>query len=232
MATTIPAATQVPQTGPRLHRVLAAGGASFALVVIVQNMLRGASAPMNDAAVTTVLDYYSDHSGLALVLSATFVASGLCLAGFVAEVWRRLGAGGGNVWASIGVIGAVGVMGMFSMVVAMEAALVGAAGRETPDLGTIDALWLAHNAVFAVLGLALATALLGLGRACAAAGLVPTFFRWLAPVGAALLSIGTVAAPVLSDGSAMPAMLPSLLGFPVWLLLLICASVRMVRQTD
>lgn len=219
-------------TSPRLQRGLSAAGIGFAVIVIAQNLLRGSAAPMNDAPVTDVLAHYRDESGLALLLTAMFVVSGLCLAGFVAELVRRLVRRGTDAWTLIGAIGGIGVIGMFSIVVASEAALVGAAGREKPDLATIDALWLTHNAVFAVLGLALATALLGLGLAASAAGIAPPFFRWLAPLGAAGLCCGAAAAPVVADGSVVAGMAPSLAGFVVWLVFLVTTGSRMVRSTD
>jgi hypothetical protein len=230
---TSPAPAQIEtRESTRLHRVLSMGGAAFTAIVIAQNLIRGASAPQNDAPITDVLEHYRDDTGIAVLLTAMFVLGGACLTGFVAELTRRLWRRGSEVWTTVGLIGAIGVIGTFSLVVAAEAALVGAAGRENPDLGTIDALWLTHNAVFSILGLALAMALLGLGRAGAAAGLTPAFFRWLAPVGATALCIGAAGAPVEADGTAMAAMLPALIGFLVWLALLVSTSVRMVRRAD
>ena len=234
MTTTLtsPVPTAADTTSGRgLRRVLSAAGAGFALIVIAQNVLRGAGAPRNDASVGDVLAHYRDDTGMAVVLTTMFVIAGLSLAGFVAELVRRLLRRGTDAWTVIGAIGTVGVMIMFAMVVAMEAALVGAAGREAPDLGTIDALWLTHNAVFAVLGLSLGTALLGLGRAASAAGLAPAFFRWLAPAGAAALCVGAAGAPVVADGSVMAAMAPALAGFVVWLVFLLTTSFRMVRSS-
>jgi hypothetical protein len=231
--TTIHPSTSASRAVPsrRLQRVLASGGAVFTVVVIIQNVLRGMAAPANDAAASEVLAHYRDDTAMALVLTAMFVVSGLCIAGFVAELLRRLVRRGADPWTFVGAIGAVGVIAMFSVVVAAEAALVGAAGRADPSLATVDALWLTHNAVFAVLGLSLGTALLGLARAGVAAGLTPAFFRWLAPVGAGGLCLGAAAAPVLADGSVMAAMAPSLLGFVTWLAFLVSTSRRMVRQS-
>lgn len=216
----------------RLHRILSLGGAAFATIVILQNLIRGSSAPLNDAAVADVFEHYRDATGLTVLLTVMFVVGGVCLTGFVAELTRRLWRRSTDVWTTIGLMGAIGVIGTFSLVVATEGALVGAAGREQPDLGTIDALWLFHNAVFAVLGLALAMALLGLGRAAAAAGLTPGFFRWLAPAGATALCIGAAGAPVLADGSVMVPMALTFVGFMTWLTFLGFTSVRMFRSVD
>ena len=87
--TTSPALDR-PASSSRVRRFMAAGGAAFAGIVITQNVLRGTSAPTNDAAVTDVLAHYRDDTGMALVLTALFVVGGLCLAGFVAELARRL----------------------------------------------------------------------------------------------------------------------------------------------
>jgi hypothetical protein len=213
------------------HRLMAAGGAAFATIVAAQNVIRGAGAPLNDASVTDVLEHYRDATGLTLLLTAMFVVGGFCLAGFVAEIGRRLFRRGAGLWASVGVIGAVGVIVTFSLVVGIESALVGAAGREHPDLGTIDALWLTHNAVFSILDLVLAVALLGLARAAVTTGIAPGLFRWLAPLGAAGLAFAAAATPVIADGSAMAAQGPALAGFVIWLLFLFTTSVRMIRES-
>jgi hypothetical protein len=231
--TTIETAPQAPtQPSFRLPRVMAAGGTLFVLIVVAQNLLRGATAPTNDASPAAVLEHYSNDVGMAVLLSSLFVIGGISLFGFLAAVARRVFAAGFSLWGAVGLLGATLVAALFSTVVALEAALVGAAGRDNPDLGTVDALWLAHNAVFAVLGLGLGGALLGLGRACAEEGLTPGFFRWLAPAGAVLLCLGAMPTPVIADGSVMPARVPTMLGFVVWLGFMVCTSVTMVRQAD
>ena len=67
----------------------------------------------------------------------------------------------------------------------------------------VEALWALHNSVFSLLDLSIAMALLGLSRAGIAAGITPKVFRRLAPVGAAMLVVGTLAGPV-DRASATP----------------------------
>ena len=166
-------------------RLAGLGALGFAAIVVLQNMLRGSTAPANGASGEEVLAYYADHRTTTFVLVATFVLSGAGLATFLGGAMRRLLGGTRPGWAITGCIGAAGVMALFAVVVAAEQGLSVVATGDRPDLGTIEALWVLHNSVFTVLYLSLAIALLGLSRAGVAAGLTPRAFELLAGRGRA-----------------------------------------------
>ncbi len=205
------------------------GALTFAAVVIAQNLVRGASAPGNGASANQVLSHYSGDGVIALVLAATYVVSGVALAVFLGGVTRHLLASSRPGWALTGLVGALGVVMIFTLVVAAEQALTVAAGMDRPDLGAIQALWALHNSIFTVLDLSIAIALLGLSRASVAAGMTPKAFTWLAPVGAALLVIGTVAGPAIAAGHTVVLFGVAGLGFLTWLAFLVVTGVRLVR---
>lgn len=205
------------------------GAITFVVIVILQNVLRGTVAPQNDATAADVVQYYADHRGLEVLLTALFVISGIGLALFLGAVMSRLAGGAHRSWAFTGFAGAIGVIALFSTVVGIESALVAVSRGAEPSLAGADALWALHNGVFSVLELSLAIALLGLGRAGAGEGMTPPAFSWIAPVGGGLLAIGAAASPLLADGSAMPLMGLALVGFLAWLVFLLTTGIRLVH---
>ena len=213
-------------------RLAGIGAIVFAAVVLLQNVIRGTSTPANGATSAEILTHYTDHRAITFVLVATYVISGAGLAVFLGGALRRLITSDRRGWALTGLVGATGVMALFAVVVAGEQALSVAAHRSHPDLGTIDALWVLHNSVFSVLDLSIAVALLGLSRAGVAAGITPRVFTRLAPVGSALLLVGTFAGPSIAAGDAMPLFGLAGLGFLIWLAFLTTTGLRLARSTD
>jgi hypothetical protein len=219
-------------TGDISARAAGWGALTFAVTVIVQNVIRGASAPGNDATGTEVLTHYADHGAIMFALVSTYVVSGIGLAVFLGGAMRRLLATSRRGWALTGVVGATSVMTMFAVVVAAEQALTVAAHTDRPDVGAIEALWALHNSVFTVLDFSIAVALLGLSRAGIADGMTPGSFTRLAPLGAALLLVGTLAGPAIAAGHAMVLFAVTGLGFLLWLAFLVVTGVRLVRSAE
>jgi hypothetical protein len=206
------------------------GAIGFVVVVVLQNIVRGLSAPANDAPTREVLNHYADHRAVTAVLACTFVLGGIALAGFLGGAMRRLTAGDRPGWAYIGAIGAIGIMVIFAVLVGTEEALSVVATGSTPDLASMDALWALHNSVFTVLFASIAIALLGLSRAGVAAGITPPAFERLAPVGFVLLSIAAASGPFIAAGDAMPAFGIGAAGFLIWLAFLVTTGRRLVRS--
>ena len=129
-------------------RTAGLGAIGFVVVVVLQNIVRGLSAPANDAPTREVLNHYADHRAVTAVLACTFVLGGIALAGFLGGAMRRLTAGDRPGWAYIGAIGAIGIMVIFAVLVGIDEALSVVATGTKPDLASMDALWALHNSVF------------------------------------------------------------------------------------
>jgi hypothetical protein len=214
-------------------RATGIGAITFAVTVLAQNVLRGASAPTNDASVTDVLTHYADHRTLTFVLIGSYVLSAIGLFVFLGGAMRRLAGSARRGWAFTGLFGAASVLALFTVVVATEQALSGVATRGQPNIGgAIEALWALHNNVFTVLDLSIAAALLGLSRAGIAAGITPRVYGRLAPVGAAMLVVGTLAGPSIAIGDAMPLFGVAGVGFLVWLSFLLATGIKLVRSSE
>ncbi|MFM2078263.1 MAG: hypothetical protein RJA49_2153 [Actinomycetota bacterium] len=213
-------------------RLAGAGGITFAAIVMLQNILRGATSPGNGASNAELLTHYADHRGITFVLVGTFVLSGAGLALFLGGAMRRMLAGERRGWALTGFVGAVGIMAVFAVVVGTEQALSVVATRNQPSPAAMEALWALHNSVFTVLDLFIAAALLGLSRAGIAAGITPRAFARLAPVASAMLMVGSIAGPSIAAGDAMPLFGVAGLGFAVWLAFLTTTGIRLVRSSE
>jgi hypothetical protein len=230
--TTEPAsAARIPGSslGDIRARAAGVGALAFAAIVVLQNVVRGASAPANDASGQEVLAHYADHRAITVVLAATFVLSGIGLAVFLGGAMRHLLAGDRPAWAYTGAVGAVGVMTVFAVLVGTEEALSVVATGSEPNVASVDALWALHNSVFTVLLLSVGVALLGLGRAGVAAGITPPAFERLAPAGCALLGLAAAAGPFIAAGDAMPIFGLGAAGFVIWLAFLVATGSRLVR---
>jgi hypothetical protein len=216
-------------TGDLSTRAAGCGALTFAVTVIAQNLIRGATAPGNGASPALVLSHFSGHGTISFVLAATYVVGGIGMAVFLGGVLRPLLAGGRPGWAVTGVVGAVCIMAVFGLVVAAEQALTLAAHLDHPSIGAIQALWVLHNSIFTILDLSIAVALMGLARAATAAAMTPKAFDRLAPLGAAMLLVGTIAGPAIAVGHAMARVAVTGLGFLIWLAFLIVTGLRLVR---
>ncbi len=213
-------------------RLAGAGAITFAAVVLAQNIIRGASVPGNGATTADILTHYTEHRPVTFVLIATYVLSGIALALFLGGVMRRLMSTKQRGWAFTGLVGSTCIMSLFAIVVAGEQALSVTAQRAQPQPGAIESQWTLHNSVFTVLDLSIAVALLGLSRAGVAAGITPRVFTRLAPIGSALLLVGTLAGPSIAAGDAQPLFGLAGLGFLVWLAFLITTGLRLVRSQE
>jgi hypothetical protein len=228
-----PVIPTTPAFGDISTRVAGAGAVTFAVTVLAQNIIRGASAPANGSTTAEVLTHYADHRTTTFVLSASYVLSAVGLFVFLGGAMRRLVGSARRGWAFTGLFGAASILALFTVVVAAEQALSGVATRGQPNIdGAAAALWMLHNSVFSILDLAIAAALLGLSRAGIAAGITPQVFRRLAPVGAAMLVVGTLAGPAIAIGDAMPLFGVAGAGFLVWLSFLFTTGLRMIRSSE
>ncbi len=233
MLETAEATTREPDHPPRdmKARVAGAGAVGFAAIVLLQNVIRGAAAPANDATSKEVLTYYTDHRAVTVVLMCTFVLSGIALAMFLGGAMRRLVAGGRPGWAYTGMVGAVGIMTLF-----------GSGGRRRRgDVGRARTRQLNPAVPRRVVGVAQQHLHrpVPLHR-CGAAG--PLEGRRRAPAsplgsssvsvpsGSALLALASMAGPFIAAGDAMPIFGLGGIGFLIWLAFLASTGVRLLTE--
>ena len=233
MATSTPAhmtPARRRQPASRTSLLAGAGGLLFLVLVAVQNLLKAATNPSDTASAAQILRFAHDQAWSVDLLVVTYVigfpALFLYAGGLTrrceqlapaAEIWGRLGR------SSVGVIAV-----LFGLVNVLQVVLVASRGDLAGDPALVRILWTTHNAVFTLNLLAVAGALLGLGRAAMLAGLVP---RWMGPVsaiGSALLAIA--AAPAVAEVQGSNLLIVGLVGFLCWLLLLALSGIRLVRD--
>jgi len=202
------------------------GGLCFVASVVVQNALR-ANFPANDASAERVMSYYADHRSVTLALAALFPIGIVGLATFVGTFIARVARGAGRVAAITGLIGAAGIIGNYTMLLATDTAIAGYIHRGAANLAVVDGLWVFHNAVFGVLMASIGVALAGFTVAGTASGLLARRWKPAGLIGAALLLAAAATTPAIIDGSTT--MFVGVLGFAVWVAFVASTSVKLLR---
>jgi hypothetical protein len=226
-------ATTVPSTDSRtrgrpaaaLDRLAGAGGLVFAASLVADNIIRS-SAPGFDATPTQVSAYFLDHRTAAIVPLGLFPA-GLTLFLFAGGLWARARQEESRWWAGVGVLGAATIAVLFAVVNITEIALTAKAGQLAASPAVVQALWTLRAAAFGLDLAAIGVALIGLSRAAATMRLIPSWLALTAWPGAACLFTAAVFTVALADGG--PWLAVALVGFIVWAVFVITASVSLLR---
>ncbi len=224
--TTIPGTESPAQArqAAALDRLAGAGGLVFAAILVADNAIR-ASAPGFDAAPAQVSAYFLDHRAAALVPLGLFPA-GLTLFLFAAGL-RARASQESRWWASVGVLGAATIAALFAIVNIAEIVLTAKAAQLASSPAVVQALWTLRAAAFGLDLAAIAVALVGLSRAAAAMRLIPSWLALAAWPGAVCLLTAATFTVALADGG--PWLAVGLIGFIVWIVFVITASVSLLR---
>ncbi len=212
------------------ERLAGIGGVTFAVVVAGANIALP-NTPAWDASGTEVATFVHDHHALVALTAGGFAISAPALMFFVAGYLMRIfrsQATEARVPALIGAAGALLIGAMFSVVVMMRLVLLAADGSATLTAPFTEFAWHVEGAAFIVNMTAIGIAMFGLAWAGARAGLVPAWFRPLSVValGVSVITTGLGSAWVNgADGWQI-----GLVTFVSWLLFLLVAGTRMLRE--
>ncbi|MDX6389895.1 MAG: hypothetical protein QOJ73_958 [Streptosporangiaceae bacterium] len=193
---------------------------------MAQNIIR-AGAPGFGAAPAQVTAYFLDHRAAALIPLGLFPVGMIALFAFVAAVWARADREESRWWAGLGTLGAATVAALFAVVNITEIVLTAKAGRLAASPDVVQALWALHAAAFGLDMGAIAAALIGLSRAAASVSVIPAWLTVAAWPGAACLLTAAVFTVALTNGG--PWLAVALVGFIIWLVFVVTASVSLLR---
>jgi hypothetical protein len=204
------------------------GGAVFLVLLVVQNLLKAVTNPPDSATAGEVLRFAHQQAWSVHLLVVTYVIGFPALLLFAAGLSHRCTelSASSEIWGRVGRLAVAVIAVLFGLVNVVQVVLVAARDDLAGDPALVRTLWVLHNAVFTLNLLAVGTALLGLGRAAALAGLTP---RWMGPasaVGALLLAIA--AAPAVAEVHGSKVLGLGLLGFACWLVLLATTSLALL----
>jgi hypothetical protein len=208
------------------HRLAGAGGLVFAGALVAQNLIR-ASGPGFGAAPAQVTAYFLHHRTAAIVPLGMFPVEMIALFAFVAAVRTSADSESGRWQASMGTLGAASIAALFAIVNITEIALTAKAQSLAASPAVVQALWAVHAAAFGLDLAAIAVALLGLTYAAASVRLIPRWLTVAAWPGAACLFIAAMFTVALVNGAPLVGV--SLIGFIIWLVFLVTASIRLLR---
>jgi hypothetical protein len=214
------------------ERIAGLAGIIFAVLLIVQNVVKAATSPPDDATAAQVLRFAHHDAWTVHLLVVTYVigfpALFLFAGGLVgrarevtprSEIWGRLGL------SSVGVIAV-----LFGFLNVLQVVLVADRTGLAHDPTAVSAIWTLHNAIFTMNLLAVGGALLGLGRAAWVAGLVPRRLGIATIVGALLLAVA--AAPAVAEVHGSNLLVIGLAGFLCWLVFVVVVSGRLIAAPD
>lgn len=211
-------------------RIAGLCGVGFASLIVIQNVLRGATAPPNDAPAAAILSHVSSPTHG--VLLSLFPVGGVLLLVFVAGLYRRLreDVQVEGLWAVVGLVGGIFIAAMFAVSNGFLAVLSASADSLAASPVMVETLWQLHTAMFAFNMLGIGLALFGFARATAATGLVSGRLAVLAQFGAGLLIVASGTASQQVQGS--PLFFIALPGFLTWVVFVAVVGWRLARSAQ
>ncbi|MFD0557277.1 hypothetical protein FB566_2537 [Stackebrandtia endophytica] len=207
-------------------RIGGIGAIGFATMIVLGNAIAlPAGQPAPGADMADVTAYFSTNGGIVGTTAALIPAGWLLItifgAAVVAITWRGE-RDRGEAWALVGFAGVLLQNGAFVVVIASRIALVA-----DPESVATFAL---HDAIIALNGTFLATALIGLSMCGRRSGIIP---NWLAALGflAATLQFAgaTLSYPVTQNGGSLGPI--GLTGWLIWVVWLVAYGIRLIRRT-
>jgi hypothetical protein len=149
---------------------------------------------------------------------------------FVAAIWTKADGQESRWWASVGALGAASIAALFAIVNITEIVLTAKATQlaASPDL--VQVVWALHAAAFGLDLAAIAVALIGLSRAAASVGILPSWMAVVAVPGAACLFLPAVFTVAMSNGS--PWFRLGIIGFIVWIAFVVISSISLLRRGE
>lgn len=219
--------TTTTTTRPGAGRLGGIAGLAFTAGVLLQNGVLLAGVPAPDAGVGEIRRFYLDHGGRVEAAVGLVAVNVVLLVAFAAVAATRLGDDTRGAVPARAVVPAAGLLaGSFLVTTALQAFLV--ARADTLDDALLQAFWDLHTTAFAMSAPALALVLGALAAGSLVTGRVlPRWTAVVALVGAvALVAAGLLAAGAPEGG---PGLVLQLLGFGLWLVTLVTASIGLLR---
>lgn len=204
-------------------------GLAFAAFVILQNAVLLVGNPMPNASLADIQDFYETGSGRISIAVGLVALNVLLLIGFGATATKRLErAAAAVVPARAAFAGIIVLAGAFLTTTLLQAVLVTRVDQLVAA-DQLQLLWDIHTAAFAMSATGLGVTLAGLSYGALVAGdLVPRWTAYLGLVGAVCVIGGGMLVVGTLDGG--PGIWLQLTGFATWLIWLVTASVRLIRE--
>jgi hypothetical protein len=225
----VPVGGVLPDSGRSLERLGGVAGLVFAGGVVVQNAVLLAGTPLPGAPLADVRRFYDEAGGRISIAVGIVALNVVCLLFFASAVAERLGHDPScRLAGRTGFGAAVLLAGAFLTTTAIQAVLT-ARVESLADGGVLEALWDLHSAAFAMSASSLAVVLVAFALGAWHSGrVVPRWTAGLGFVGAvALTCAGALVVSTVGGGGAIYA---QLLGFVVWLVFLVTASLGLLRR--
>ena len=213
------------------ERIAGAGGIAFAIVVGASNVAVP-NPPAWDASGAEISTWVHDHHTTLAMTVTAFALTAPALVAFVAGYVLRMFRSDRSkvrVPTVIGAIGAVLIGAMFFVVEVARTVLLAADGSAGMTANITEVVWHLEGAAFSLNTIAIGIAVFGFALAGARVGLLPSWYGGLGVVALATAIVSAALAPATLNGSNGWQI--GLITFLSWLVLLLIAGTRMLRQT-
>ena len=214
------------------QRLAGIGGICFVVVVVIANIILGAtSPPAYDASVEEIASYYAKNKAAIKVAVLLTPVGWALLAVFASGVFlivRPIESERGEAWSVLGLIGVILQNATFAVVIGTDVALVLQADALADSPGATRALWILQKAMFHLNGAWLGLALIGFALGALRAGLTPKWQGFGGLIGGVIAIIGAIPVVAVAGGSAL--FVIGLIGFLSWQLWLLIMAIRMVTR--
>jgi hypothetical protein len=223
------AASGLCDSKPRFDRLAGLAGLGFLVMVVCENVLRGAP-PANDSGAAKIIDYYVHNRGRLALTEALFALSVPLLLIYAAGLYRGLRRTvASEPWAWIGLGGAHLIVASFGLVFALDVTANASISRLAAEPELAQLLYRLHAGAFVLNFVVLGVTLGAFGLAANTSASQPRWLVVIALTGACLLIVAAVPGLAVVEGS--PWALLGLGGFICWLAWVAVTSVRMLRST-
>lgn len=231
--TASPSVTTAERSAARSERLATGLGAiGFATVVLATNAVVG-STPSFDASVDEITTFVADKRDQLAFSATTFAIAMPMLVAFACGIAARLRATcrpEDRVIANIGVAGALLLLPFFAAVVVQRIVLTVGVDEQIGNPELVAFGWRLESAAFVLNMACIGVALLGIGTAASRAGLLPSWFRFIAWVGGVAALVGAAIPVAALEGA--PILPLGLGGFLCWMVMLLTIGVRQLRSAD
>lgn len=214
-------------------RLVGASAIMFAVLVLVENLVFGATGALGYAdPIEDVLAYYAaNRIPLAIICGLVSLYLPLLLvfvAGLHGLVQRR-GAAGSD-WSRLALAAAATLSAIFVLVNVTQMGLVISAGKVAEPTDAFEIVWQIHAASFAMTLPMLGTTLIGATLAAHASRLTPAWQRVLGLGGGSLLLAAGVGNLAIAEGSQL--IFVGLAGFVALLVWMVATGLRLMRTKN
>ena len=206
-------------------------GLGFGFGLLMQNLVLLGGSPLPGADLDEVVRFYSDNTTKVTLASGWVALNVPLVIIFVATIANRLRESARSAfWGQLAFGGVFLISGTFMLVTMLQSVLAARVDTLATNQAALGVVWDLHSAAFAINTLSLAVLLGSLSIGSLMHSIVPRWTAWMGIVGSVLLLAHTAVSVSVIKGDSI--MIIGLVGFLMWVVWLVTASIQMLRSSE